>query len=293
MHGLHPQGSRDHRFLAFANTCAEAGFLVLAPDISAFRDFKITLETRDQIVRLVNALPNYFEQEALNNVGLLGISYGAGPAFLAAAESSLQQEIHYLISIGGYYNLNHAIDFLITGCHSNAAPIAGRTPQWWARMIFAMNNLETLFPGEERALFLEILMLRLTLQEASSKENLLSPAGATFLASLIEGLSPELTARFLQAAEQHREFFDDLSPHRMLHRLNRNLRIYLLHGRSDSLIPFEETDELANRLQELGFNKIHSLTTASLTHVDIDISKKLWEGFRLLAWIQAVLSEVP
>ncbi|HEY4492299.1 MAG TPA: hypothetical protein VI958_09910, partial [Acidobacteriota bacterium] len=65
-----------------------------------------------------------------------------------------------------------------------------------------------------------------------------------------------------------------------------------LHGGSDSLIPFEETDELANRLQELGFNKIHSLTTASLTHVDIDISKKLWEGLRLLAWIQSVLSEV-
>lgn len=291
IHGLHPKGPSDARFLAFANTCAEAGFLVLAPDISAFRDFKITLETRDQIVTLVDALPKYFEQEALRNVGLLGISYGAGSAFLAAAEPSLQQKIHYLISIGGYYNLNHAIDFLITGGHGNTAQVEGRTPQWWGRMIFAVNNLNTLAPQEDRKLFMEILMLRLTLQEPSCKEDLLTSDGAAFLSSLINGLSPELTTQFLLAAGQHRDFFDRLSPDGALHRWNRNLRIYLLHGRTDSLIPFEETIELANKMKELGFSKVHSLITASLTHVDINISTRFREGLRLLSWIQAVLGE--
>ena len=89
IHGIHPNGPYDPRFLAFARTCSEAGFLVLAPDISLFRNFQISPETSNQLIELVRAIPKYFHGNALNNIGLLAISFFVGGERIDATAGDL------------------------------------------------------------------------------------------------------------------------------------------------------------------------------------------------------------
>ena len=290
--GLHPDGIYDPRFGAFASACTAAGFQVIALDVREFREFSITLGSVDLIAALVRSLPKYLPEDSMRSLGLLGISYGAGPIFLAAALPEVRKRVHFLISIGGYFNLSHATDFVLTGLHGSEPPVADRVPQQWGRMIFALNHMDVLVPGTDRAGIGEIFRLRLRLQdqEANQKESGLSGEGLHFLRNVLEGLPPEELQRFREVLRSHKELFDRLSPETIMEKLDPKIRIYLLHGRSDDLIPFEETQELERALQARQLD-IRSLVTASLTHVDVRTGGDVWSAFRMLRWIGAVLRE--
>ncbi len=182
--GLHPDGIHDRRFRAFAETCAEAGFQVVAPDILEFRNFHITNESVESLRNVLSSLPEYLPAESQKNVGMLGISYGAGPVFLVAAE----KKVDFLVSIGGYYNLLHTLEYSITGAH----PGSGIRPAHeWGRLIFTLNHIQELAVPEDIEILSESLSLRLQLKEerAEMLEKDLSPRGKELIQGILHGLS--------------------------------------------------------------------------------------------------------
>jgi hypothetical protein len=288
--GLHPQGIEDSRFSALAEACAGAGFHVIAPDIVEFRNFRITPETVDLLTRFIVALPHHVSERSVERLGVLGISYAAGPAFLVSAQPEVKNKIHFIVSIGGYYNLTDATEFALTGHYRK---VSFRMPHQWGRLIFALRNLEKLGPQKDLPLLRESLRLRLSLREkeAAEKEEGLTIEGKQFLHEVLEGLSPKEAARFIRILHEYDPLMMNLSPESILPKLDSDLQIYLLHGQSDDLIPFEETLRFEQALKRFGHGPVRSLVTASLTHVDVKSSEDFWEAAKLLIWIRAFLGE--
>jgi hypothetical protein len=290
--GLHPHGIHDPRFQAFAASCAEAGFTVVAADIIEFRKFQITPNSVLLISQLVNALPTLVSEEALQNVGLLGISYGGGPVLIVASQKEMRGKIHFVVSIGGYYDLLHAMEYSITGKHPEAGT-PPPPPHQWGRMIFALNHLEFLAPATDAPLLHQILTLRLNLKEEEAKEyeEGLSASGKEFLAEVLNGLTPDEMDQFKKMIVMHSEVSRKLSPEFFVADFPPDLRIYLIHGPGDSLIPSAESEELVAALNKSHHSKTYSLITPTLDHVD-PAKKESWsDQMGLILWTRKFLGE--
>lgn len=290
--GLHPLGIHDERFQSFATSCAESGFLVVAPDVIEFRRFQITPNAVELISNLVQALPTIVPAESLRNAGLLGISYGAGPVLVAASRKEVKNKIQFVVCIGGYFNLIHAMEYSVTGKHREGWTSPPPAHQW-GRMIFALNHLEYLAPPTDVPLLHQIVMLHLNLKEQEAKEYelALSSHGKQFLNEVLNGLSDLEMERFKKMLEMHKEVSKQLSPEFAVSHLSPDLRVYLLHGPGDSLIPSAETEELIDALRKEHHAKMDALITLSLNHVDPAQKDPWMDQIRLLLWGRKLLSE--
>ncbi len=291
--GLHPFGIHDSRFQSFAQSCADSGFVVVAPDMLEFRRFRITPNSVDLITKLVLALPDLVPSSSLQNVGLLGISFGGGPVLVAATRKTISDKVHFIVSIGGYYNLIHAMEYSVSGQHSPPGFSQPPSPHQWGRLIFALNYLDSLAPAVDLPLIQEAIRLRLNLKENEAKEveNGLSPAGKDFLTEVLIGLSPQETKRFQEMLTMTTGVATELSPESVVRDLPSHLRIYLIHGPDDELIPSAETEELVQALQKQNHKKVFSLITPSLNHVDPNQRDDWMDLIRLMFWGRKLLGE--
>jgi pimeloyl-ACP methyl ester carboxylesterase len=278
--GLHPKGIYDHRFIAFAETCAEAGFPVVAPDLPEFRNFKITNESLKILHSVIDEV-----RDSQKTLGMLGISYGAGPLFLLAAERKLD----YIISIGGYYSLSHAIEYALTATHPGSLK---RETHEWGRLIFALNHLDHLVPAEDLHILRESLVMRLDLREkeAGVLEEGLSAAGKNFMQGILEGLSIAQRKACDEILKQREKEAFEFCPQRVLSGIDRRTHVYLIHGTGDKAVPYEETLELEAGLKKAGL-QTHCLITHGLTHVDVTKLSSIWELLKLLHWERLLLRE--
>lgn len=283
--GLHPDGIFDRRFTAFAETCAESGFQVVAPDIVEFRNFNITGNSLTGLRNVMTALPHHLPGGTMDRIGLLGISYGAGPAFLLAAE----RRFDFVVSIGGYYNLLHALEYSFTGSHQGGPR---RKTHEWGRLIFALNHLQEVAAHRDQEILGRSLSLRLKLQvkEAELLEKELSAAGKELLDGILGGLTESQKNTFIEISNSQKEKAAALSPEQILSRIDPATRIYLLHGTNDDSIPYEETIELNAALKGAGFEP-RSLITPALTHVDFTNVSEIVELLKLLHWERFLLRE--
>ncbi len=278
--GLHPKGIHDDRFIAFAETCAEAGFSVVAPDLPEFRNFKITNESV-QILRSV--MDEMLDPQ--KTTGMLGISYGAGPVFLIAAERKLD----YVVSIGGYCNLSHAIEYSLNETHPGNVK---RETHEWGRLIFALNHIDQLAQAEDLDILRNSLALRLDLKEEKAEviERGLSPAGKKLLQGILKGLVDDQRKAFEDILQCREKEAFELSPQSVLSKIPRDTLVYLIHGTTDPAIPYEETVELQAGLKKAGV-RTHCLITHGLTHVDVKKLSSMGEFLKLLHWERLLLRE--
>jgi hypothetical protein len=292
--GLHPQGIRDPRFRSFADACAQAGFAVVAPDLVEFRTFHIEADVVDRLARLVEALPRHFPAAALGNVGLFGISYAGGPVLVAAARPEVAARLHFVGAFGGYYDLVHAVDYGLTGTHPGVAGLP--VPHEWARMILVAQDAAGFLPEADARQVEQALRLRLDLkvEEAERREAGMSPAARTFVHDMLDGPSPAETERFQAALPRYEPLSRRLSPSAVVPALDRRLRVYLLHGRGDDVIPYCETEELEHAFARAGHPHVSALISAAFRHVDPAGGGGLsaWkERLRLLVWTRGFIGE--
>lgn len=292
--GLHPDGIDDRRFQTLADSCAAAGFLVIAPEMQEFRECKISGGTVDFIEHLIEALPGHFPPTVLDRLGMMGISYAVGPMVIAATRPAIRAKVEFLICVGGYYDLGHAVEFAMTGNHSANGLHHHSNPDPYARMVLSMNHLETLVSDPPlRSEIREYLALRLQLNEnaARDREKLLSMEAAGFVNRLNENPSTASIAASEEILGSAKQILEDLSPSTHIAHLPDRIRMYLLHGRGDELVPYVETLEIENQLRRQGHKRVKTLITGKLGHMDPSQSAGLTDFLQLLQFTKAILSE--
>lgn len=294
--GLHPDGIGDPRLRSFAAAAAQAGFQVVAADVEEFRTFHIEAGVVDRLSRLVLALPHHLPTASLANVGLFGISYAGGPVLVTAARPEVAERLHFVGAFGAYHDLVNAMEFALEGGDCGGRPLP--PPHQWGRMIFVAQDASTFLPEPQARAVSEALRLRLALRvdEARAREAALPESARAFLRSVLDGPEGPEVERFRSALPRYAELSRRLSPSQVAARIDPRLRIYLLHGRGDDVIPYCETEELQRALRAAGHPQVRALISTAFRHVDPRATAggglRVWrERLELLAWTRRILAE--
>ena len=270
--GIARAGKDDPRLVALANTLARARFTVLVPDIENLRALRVSpadaVAIADAINYLAGELPAGGRGEPAT-VGLLAISYAAGPALLAALRPDTRRRVRFVFIVGGYYDSAAVLTFFTTGYYRDGPnePWLHRTANAYGKWVFIKSNAGRIGdPGDGAVL--ERMAERKMVNLKADITDLVAALGAegravyallansdpdrvpALIAALPEGVRADITALDLKR--------QDLS--------KLTARLILVHGRDDAIIPYSESKALAAAASE---EKAALYVVDSLAHVDL------------------------
>lgn len=294
LHGLTVGGRRHPALLRFAGALVAAGGAVLIPDIPAWRELRIDVGAARETI--LGALPLLEHRTGFRRVGVVGFSFGATHALIAAADPELRERVGKVIGFGGYAELQRTIRCMFTGEHEWRGTAHRLDPDPYGRWIAAANYLPHV---SEYAAFGRVADAahRLALEAGHRAVFAGSPSLDAFNAELAAELEPEERALWELIAPATAREADDRDARRDLAarlvdaalRVEPSLdpaaalpelaaRAILVHGRTDRLVPFTETLRLAEMLPPgaLGASGI----TGLLSHSGNEGRGGVWERAR-------------
>ena len=243
-HGVIDTGKDDPRLKRFASVLCRAGFVVFVPDLKGMRAFRIAPSDIEEIKAAFSHLLSRQEVRP-DSCGLFGFSYGAGPTIIAACRPEIRDQVRFVVSFGGYYDLKNVLSFIATGHFEFQGHRYFRRPQEYGKWVFLANNLDWVESAEDRAVLKKILKVKLR-DENAPIDSFLSQLGGEGrnVLDLLSHADPSQTESFIQKLPPAiRSSMDALSVAPVL----KDLRAILIlaHGEDDDLIPFTETLRLA------------------------------------------------
>ncbi|MBI4591769.1 MAG: hypothetical protein HY725_23340 [Candidatus Rokubacteria bacterium] len=236
VHGLAPEGKDDPRLSQAARLLARTGFRVAVPTIPGLTRFRLRPEDAGPVVAAIQSLA---DADPSRKITLLGVSVGAGPALLAAADPRVADRVGVVLSLGGYASTVELLRYFLTGTYAYGG-ISGRaSPQPEAARLFLRENLDLLENEEDRR------RLYAWLTEPAAPGPIgLSPEGATVL-RLVENRDPAQVVALIGALPPGlQQLLARLSPEHVVPRIP--ARLLLVHGRRDPAVPFTESLRLAD-----------------------------------------------
>jgi pimeloyl-ACP methyl ester carboxylesterase len=288
--GATPAGRRDPRLVAFARELAAARVAVLVPDLPGLRRLRLAAGHADPIADAVAHLSN---RAGGGPVGVIAISYAAGPAVLAALRPELDARIGLMLLVGPYHDMQSALTYVTTGAYRTGpeAPWQFGRPNPRGIWLFIAGNTDRLPDARDRRLLRRIAE-RKRADPHAPVDRLADRLGADGRAvyALATARDPERVPDLLDAlpAAIRAELAAlDLS-RRDLSRLPGQIR--LLHGRHDPIIPFTESQRLHGRLPAA---RTRLYLTDGLVHADLsgvslgDVGSLLDLTYDLLSWRDA------
>lgn len=243
--GATPAGPDDPRLVVFATMLARARFLVLVPDIPNLR----ALEVRSSDVRHVADAVRYLARcGGAGAIGLVGISYAAGPALIAALENDIRDRIGFVVTVGGYYDGVAMLTYLTTGYFRDRpdGPWRHRQPNAYGKWVSLRSYAAHLRDAADRDLLVEMAARKLRSPDADIGvlAARLGAEGRTVYA-LVANRDPERVPGLVRALPPavQREMAALDPKRRGLAGLAATLII--IHGRDDPIIPHTESQALA------------------------------------------------
>lgn len=264
--GVSPAGKDDPRLVAFATTLARARFRVLVPDLENLRELRVgpadARAVADSLVWMRGTVP------AGRALGVVAVSYAAGPALMALLEPEAGDAADFALLIGGYYDLGAVVTFFTTGRfrETTGEPWRYRSPNAYGKWVFLESNLMRLARHDDRALLRVIKDEKIRDPDADTARWAagLSPDGRAVY-DLVTNTDPGRVPGLIAALPASlRGDFRALDPAaRDLSGLHQTF--FLIHGRDDPIIPETESMKLA---AALGPGRARLYLLDSLDHVD-------------------------
>jgi pimeloyl-ACP methyl ester carboxylesterase len=223
----------------------------------------------------------------------MGISFSGGLAIVAAGRLSLRDHLLYVFSFGGHDDLRRVLEYFCTGLESDRIAPVPPAPHDYGVAIVLLNIAEHLVPPEQLVPLQEAVRRFLW---ASYLDQVDKPRAEREFAALrdVARTLPEPAATLLNDVNNrdvahlgprlrpYIGFYVDrpaLSPARSP---APSARIYLLHGRDDSVIPAAESRHLADRLH--GHVRVRLLVTTLISHADVDQPARTMDIVRLASF---------
>jgi hypothetical protein len=237
VHGLSPAGRRHLELTRLARLLARHQRLVLVPQFEGMVAFRLSGREIDEVAAALRALAARGP-----NVGVVGFSFGAGPALLAAARTP---DLSLTASFGGYADLDAVLTYVTTGTHT----FEGRryvAPQEeynrWKLLTLLVGFVQD---GHDRRTLARVAERKLADPGADTGpiEAGLGPGGRAIMA-LVRNRREDAVAPLRAALPAGaREAMQALSPLEVAPRLPG--RLLIAHGLGDASIPFTESLRLA------------------------------------------------
>jgi dienelactone hydrolase len=279
VHGVNPDGKDDEQLVLLAKDLSRAGFLVLVPDFVGMKSLRPRISDAEDVLRCFLYLKGR-EHARGRGGGMLGISYGAGPVLLAAADPRVRDKVSVVATLGGYYDLRNVMLFATTGAFEYGGHRGLIRPDSSLRWMLAYRNLDLLRSRPDRE----------TLRKIIEKRNRYELAGAGALAKSLGDEGRALYAFLVNADPERfyplyenlpvsvREYAYQLSPARAM-RYSTSYFI-IAHGTDDYSIPYTESMRLADAVGDAG--RVHLALLPQFMHIEpFDPSAESSAGDRL------------
>ncbi len=244
--GAAAEGSTHPALVAFAQGLARAGFAVLVPDLPNLRMLHVRASDAVAIADAVRFLAEGAGRG--HAVGLVAISYSVGPAILAALDPGIAGRVGFVLAIGGYYDSEAMVTFLLTGHRRDPETGAWQPAQVhpYGRWVLGRSDA-ALVPDETDRQLLSAIADRRWLDPNAPIDDLephLGPGGRAVLA-LMRNRDPARVPALLAALpEPVRRNLDGLNlRHHDLSALQG--RLIVVHGRDDTIVPYTQSLALA------------------------------------------------
>ena len=249
VHGLAAAGKDDPRLREAAGLLARAGWAVAVPTVDGLTVLRLRAEDAGAVSASVEAL----HAAGYRRVALLGISLGAGPALLAAADPAVAGRLSAVLALGGYASAVELLRYTLTGAYA-FGEVAGRAP---------------------------VVVEPAIAQFARANGELLDEAGRR----LLDNRDPALVDERVRALPPRaRDLLEALSPGRTVARLEAPL--FLIHGRQDPAVPFTESLRLEAEARAAG-RPVRAAIVGAVGHVEADLRAGLADLWRLWATFYA------
>jgi pimeloyl-ACP methyl ester carboxylesterase len=242
VHGLSPEGKDNPQLRQAARLLARSGFAVAVPTVPGLVELRLRPEDAEPVVAAIHAVA---ERISARSVAVFGVSVGAGPALLAAADPRVADRVSVVLSLGGYASTVELLRYFLTG-HYRFGSVAGRVaPNPEGARLFLRANLDLVEnPGDRKR-----LAAWLDTPGAAAPAGLSAEAAA--VAALVENRDPARVEPLINALPPAlRHLLDALAPERVVPRLKG--RLILVHGRNDPAVPFTESLRLAEAARRAG-----------------------------------------
>jgi pimeloyl-ACP methyl ester carboxylesterase len=287
--GAAERGKDDPRLIAFATTLARARFLVLVPDIESLRALTIGPGDTGRIADALRHLGERGEVPKPDALGLVAVSYAAGPAILATLAPDLRGRVGFVLAVGGYYDMEAVVTFFTTGYFREGpdAPWRHKVPNAYGKWVFLRANAGRLESARDRWLLAAMARRKLDDLEAPLDDLAarLGPEGRAVHDLLVNNDPKAVPALIAALPQRVREDMAalDLSRAELAHL---KAELILLHGRDDAIIPYTESLALAAAAPR---DRVTLCLVDNLSHVDLGPGG-LPDSYRLLAAIYRLLT---
>lgn len=278
VHGLSVAGRRQPDLARLAQLVAGAGPLVLVPEFEGLAAFRLTGQEVQDVAAALRHL-----RQIVPVVGVVGFSFGAGPALIAAAQAG---DVALVGSFGGYADLRNVIVFIPTGTHAFGGVRHVTRPEPYNRWKLAALLVPFVPDAADRARLDAIVRAKLSdpAADTTALEASLADGGRRALA--VARARDEAEARRLidDLPPSAREALAALSPLPVVPRLRG--RLLIAHGADDPSIPFTES----LRLAEASRGNARAVVLRGFHHTGVTNGwRAAIDAARLLAVVDAVI----
>ena len=267
VHGVHRDGIDERRLVAFANRLANAGLVVMTPEIRDVADYRITPGGIDAIEAAVHALSRRSDLIEDERVGLVGFSFAGGLGLVAATRPSLQPHLSYVASVGGHHQLERVLRFFVSDEIDSPTGRVHMKAHDYGLVVLVYGHVEHFVPRQDVDTMR--VALRAWLREDRPRarreaDRCRTEACRTLFEHVQTDTLEAVRPQVLKMIEGNRESLEALSPAGKLHLVP--APVLLLHGSADSVIP---PTELSWAQRELEGQEHHALITPLLDHVEV------------------------
>jgi len=283
-------GKDDPRLVTFADTLARARFLVFVPDLVNLRQLNVSSQDAAALARAVRYVALRAGVGTQASVGMIAISYAAGPALLAAMAEEARHNVGFVYAVGSYFSIETAVTYLTTGHFRQNVDNTWRqvAPSPYATWVFVHSCAAWLEDPDDRRVLTAIADAKIADPDAEISgllaqlgaegrkiHALLANADPQNVSGLIAGL-PRPVLSQLRALDLSRRDLGDLKA-----------RLILIHGRDDLLIPHTESIALAAARNG---DRADLFIVDSLKHVELQFTG-ISDVFRLWRAVRTLLEE--
>jgi hypothetical protein len=283
VHGLSPAGRRHPELVRLARLLARHDRLVLVPHFEGLAAFRLSGREVAEIRAALRALA-----ARQRPIGVAGLSFGAGPALLAAADVP---ELTLTASFGGYADLYQVIRYLTTGAHEFGDRRYTRPPEEYNRWKLLALLVDFVRNDRDRRVLDAIAARKLADPGADTRalEAELGAAGRAVHALVLNRREDAVGALVAALPAEARAAMERLSPIGAVARLRG--RLVIAHGARDVSIPFTES----LRLAEASAGRAHAVILETFEHTTQSfwpaLGSRVRDGRRLLSLTEALLAE--
>ncbi len=285
LHGMSPLGITDPRQIKAAQALCAAGFRVICPEIADIRNLRVTAQSIETFVRLVEAILTDPALCPTGRAAMFAPSFSGAICLKAAVDPRIADSVSAVCALGAFSRIERSLHYLM---HTDDADA-------YARLIILANFLPRLKIGKNLGRYYFAAAHDNWNATASRNKNLTGFTESHRAANELRRLSAA-EQRLVKRLENDRPFRREIGERLLgvmqdtleaynVAEVAHNVRapVFLLHGAKDDVIPARESTELFPLMQSARL-----VVSPFIGHADTAVSLKqvpdVWRLVSGFAW---------